>query len=324
MTPTISVVMPVHNGSRFIDEALASVAAQTMAPNEVVIVDDVSTDDTAERVLRWADRLPIRLARTPQRMGCGGARQQAIAMATGDTLAPLDSDDVWLPNHLATLVPLSAPDRIVSVWPIYWQPEMQDDSRHRSSPPATPPPPAQPGKIVAFNYLFSGSVAWRAPVARYAADCAQPLTDDWQRWIHLIVLGGLQVVSAPQPTLLYRQHAESDSANDGCLPGEIELLESLLAADGFAPYRLVISKALRRRRARVELLAAVASPAADVARRHYLQALRIDPSLAGGFKPGRQGSVALRALAGLAAPRLFVRSRSRHLRAKGLATAPAH
>jgi len=68
--PTISVVVPAYNEERYIAEALDAVLAQTLAPAEVIVVDDGSTDGTVEIVGRYGDR--VRLIRQENR-GCPGA-----------------------------------------------------------------------------------------------------------------------------------------------------------------------------------------------------------------------------------------------------------
>ena len=100
----ISVIIPAFNASAHIVEALDSVLAQTLKPFEIVVVDDGSTDDTAERVGAWAARspIPVRLIRQAN-AGVSAARNRATEAAAGDLLAFLDSDDVLLPQHHAVL-----------------------------------------------------------------------------------------------------------------------------------------------------------------------------------------------------------------------------
>jgi glycosyltransferase involved in cell wall biosynthesis len=100
----VSVVMATYNGALFVREALASIAAQTLQPSEVIVVDDASTDDTREIVTAWQSRsaVPVRLIRLEANSG-GPARplNRGIAAATGRYVAVLDQDDVFLPIKLA-------------------------------------------------------------------------------------------------------------------------------------------------------------------------------------------------------------------------------
>ncbi len=102
----VTAIMPVFNGARYIEAALASVLAQTLPPLEIILVDDGSTDDTA-RVLETlvesnASSIPIRVL-TQENEGQSVARNTAAALARGELLAFLDQDDRWYPEHLAVL-----------------------------------------------------------------------------------------------------------------------------------------------------------------------------------------------------------------------------
>lgn len=93
MTLSVSVVIPYYNGSRFIGEALASVRAQTLAPREVLVVDDGSRPEEAQALEREAcDCTVIHL---PQNRGVSVARNTGIARATSEWIAFLDCDDLW-------------------------------------------------------------------------------------------------------------------------------------------------------------------------------------------------------------------------------------
>jgi glycosyltransferase involved in cell wall biosynthesis len=89
----------VFNGERFLGEAIASAQAQTHAPLELVVVDDGSTDHSAET----AERLGARVLRFPRR-GVSAARNAGIAAARGDLIALLDADDRWPVHRLAAQV----------------------------------------------------------------------------------------------------------------------------------------------------------------------------------------------------------------------------
>ena len=96
--PLVSVVVPAYNCAAFLPEALDSVFAQTLGALEVVVVDDGSTDATAEALRSCRDRR-LRVARQP-RQGAAAARNRGVLMARAPYLALLDADDVWLPRKL--------------------------------------------------------------------------------------------------------------------------------------------------------------------------------------------------------------------------------
>jgi glycosyltransferase involved in cell wall biosynthesis len=100
-TATISVVMPTYNRARFIDEALGSLSRQTVPPLEVIVVDDASTDDTAQRVMSHALAPRIRYRRQDRNRGASVGRNLGADLAKGQLIVFLDSDDLLEPGHHA-------------------------------------------------------------------------------------------------------------------------------------------------------------------------------------------------------------------------------
>jgi Glycosyl transferase family 2 len=98
----VSVMMPAYNAASYIAEAIDSVLAQVYEDWELLVVDDGSTDGTADIVARFGDRR-IRLIRKANG-GEASARNLALDHARGEFLAYLDADDVYLPEHLALTV----------------------------------------------------------------------------------------------------------------------------------------------------------------------------------------------------------------------------
>jgi glycosyltransferase involved in cell wall biosynthesis len=96
----VSVVIPAFNASRFIAESINSARAQSHQDLDIVIVDDGSTDDTAEIIERLASAdARVRLVRSEHR-GVSAARNRGIAAARGDLIATLDADDLWHPHKI--------------------------------------------------------------------------------------------------------------------------------------------------------------------------------------------------------------------------------
>lgn len=96
MFPLISVIIPVYNGGRYLDAALASVQAQTYQPLDVIVVNDGSTDDSASIAAAYPG---VRLAPQPNQ-GTASARNHGVRLAAGDYLAFLDQDDLWVRDKL--------------------------------------------------------------------------------------------------------------------------------------------------------------------------------------------------------------------------------
>jgi glycosyltransferase involved in cell wall biosynthesis len=100
----VSVVIPTYRGDRFIDGALASIAAQSWTNWEVIVVEDGSTGETESLVRRFAGEHPqrrIEYLRHAQNQSQSAARNTGIAAARGQYIALLDVDDRWQPDHLA-------------------------------------------------------------------------------------------------------------------------------------------------------------------------------------------------------------------------------
>jgi len=96
-TLSISVVIPAYNVEAFLSRAIESVLAQTLPPREIIIVDDGSTDRTAEVARRFGHK--IRYIRQ-ENGGASAARNRGIEEARCAYVAFLDADDEWLPGHL--------------------------------------------------------------------------------------------------------------------------------------------------------------------------------------------------------------------------------
>lgn len=95
--PLISVIMPAFNAAAYIAEGIRSILAQQHRPLEVIVVDDGSTDDTANIVAGFGS--PVRCC-TQKNAGPPSARNKGLSMARGDYVAFLDADDVYEPGKL--------------------------------------------------------------------------------------------------------------------------------------------------------------------------------------------------------------------------------
>ena len=93
----VSVIIPAYNAAAFVREAVDSALAQTHRDTEVIVVDDSSTDETPQVLAGYGER--IRVHRQPN-AGVAGARNTGARLATGEWVAFLDADDVWLPGKI--------------------------------------------------------------------------------------------------------------------------------------------------------------------------------------------------------------------------------
>lgn len=95
----ISVCMATYNGARFIEKQLHSILEQLSDEDEVIIVDDCSSDDTVDRIRQFLDE---RVHVIAQKTNCGvvASFERALSQATGDIIFLADQDDVWLPGKV--------------------------------------------------------------------------------------------------------------------------------------------------------------------------------------------------------------------------------
>lgn len=98
--PTISIITPVFNAERFLEQTLQSVFQQDFTNWELLLVNDCSTDKSAEIISCYEADSRIRLINLEKNSGAAFARNQGISLAQGRYIAFLDSDDVWMPDKL--------------------------------------------------------------------------------------------------------------------------------------------------------------------------------------------------------------------------------
>lgn len=136
MTPTVSIILPTYNRASFLAQAFESIRSQSANDWELIVVDDGSTDDTRELVERFRATAahPVRYIHQENR-GAYRARNTGLDAATGQYLAFFDSDDVWLPHHLADCV--AALERNPDVDWAYGACRMVDLGTNRVTAPST-------------------------------------------------------------------------------------------------------------------------------------------------------------------------------------------
>lgn len=123
---SVSVIIIFLNEARFLDEAVSSVFAQTYDNWELLLVDDGSTDGSTATARRYEQRYPDKVQYLEHEghanRGMSASRNLGIAHATGDYVAFLDADDVWLPHKLAQQVDIldAQPDAAMVYGPTEW------------------------------------------------------------------------------------------------------------------------------------------------------------------------------------------------------------
>lgn len=102
VTPLVSVIIPVYNGSKYILTAINSVIRQTYSNYEIIVIDDGSTDNTRQQLKKYQSQITYIFQ---ENQGSAAARNVGIHLSKGELVAFLDSDDFWaMPEKLARQV----------------------------------------------------------------------------------------------------------------------------------------------------------------------------------------------------------------------------
>jgi glycosyltransferase involved in cell wall biosynthesis len=204
----ISVVIPCYNSASFLQQALQSVRDQTRAVDEIIVVDDASTDDSAA-VAREAG---IRCISLETNVGPGAARNCGIQAATGDLIAFLDADDYWMPTHIAEVVDLLEryPESVVAFSRIQ---RFGDDDLIAPAHVPEGPPSYLFWQLIEENIVAqSSAVARRETLVRNRCyDALLRYSEDYDLWLRLARRYPFVCTSAV--TAGYRVHPNQASRN---------------------------------------------------------------------------------------------------------------
>jgi glycosyltransferase involved in cell wall biosynthesis len=298
---TIAVVIPIYNGAAFIHQTLASVLAQSRPVDQVVVIDDCSTDDSVAQVEAWADRLPLTLVRMPGNGGVSAARNAGLAAVETDLVAFLDADDIWLPDHVELV--LAAHDchgGIISAGAFFWNPGGALRPYHEHLRLRVPLPDQQLEALVERNFVFISSLVRRSDIEAVGGFRRPDTVEDWDLWIRLVA-AGVAVTQLDRATVLYRRHQGNATRQRAVIiERELALLERCRAELPVA--RAAIDRSIRHRRG--ELMVAQHLEAGEYTAR--LPLTRMAQALQGDWR------ARVKASALLAAPGLARRFHSDH------------
>jgi glycosyltransferase involved in cell wall biosynthesis len=214
----ISVALCTYNGGRFLQSQLESIAAQDRRPDELVICDDGSSDDTMAIVRRFSATCGFEVRAEVNNQNVGSTRNfaRAVSRCRGDIIALADQDDLWMPHKLSRLERVFAEDAEVGfafsdaeridqeghllphrLWQsISFTPRMQKKIEGRRAAEI----------LVRRNVVTGAAMAFRAEYL----DMLLPIPKKWMHdgWFALLIASVAPCRAIAEPLIQYRQHNE--------------------------------------------------------------------------------------------------------------------
>jgi glycosyltransferase involved in cell wall biosynthesis len=234
--PKVDIIVPAYNAARYLPVAIESVVAQTFEDWRILLVDDGSTDNTADVVAPFVERLGVKLKYIRQaNKGLPAARNVAISHSSAEFLALLDADDVWLPSRLTES--LKCFDGRPQVGVSYGFISRIDpdgvvfqtfDRRQRHAE----------GKIA--PYLYTRETDMCCPSVTFRRKCVDEVggfdenlraTEDRDLWLRIALK--YEVALVPTVIALYRTSPDSMSADpERMLKAQVQFVEKHFGAPG--------------------------------------------------------------------------------------------
>ena len=215
----LSVALCTYNGAPYLREQLESVATQTRRPDELVVRDDGSSDDTVAVLEAFAAESPFPVRRLPSGANLGYAKnfETTIAACSGDLIALSDQDDVWLPHKLERLERALGDDarallafsdatlvdgQLRPLGSTLWQslrfgPALQERVREGGSR----------SPLLRNTFATGAACVFRASLLPIALPFALSYWHD--AWLATLAAAVGYVVPVPEPLFLYRQHGRN-------------------------------------------------------------------------------------------------------------------
>ena len=212
-TPLVSIVTPVYNAERFIEETIASVQAQTYENWELILVDDVSTDKSVELVKKAQKKdKRIKLIILKENGGAAKARNAGTASAKGRFISFLDADDLWMKSKLKKQVLFALKNNAAFVYSSYC---FADNKGKAVADPVVVPP------TINYSQALRNHIIWTSTVMLDTEIIDKQLVmmpdvrrgQDAATWWQILRVTGITAHGIQSSLALYRRTNESLSAN---------------------------------------------------------------------------------------------------------------
>ena len=209
--PTVGVVIPSYNAADFLPQAIESVLKQTAIIDDIVVVDDGSTDQTEDVVKRFTEDGVRYIKQANQ--GSAGARNTGVRSLSTDYICFLDTDDSWLPNKTTLqrdILMRRFEIGLVSGDQIFWDPERSIRKVRRFS--GQPTRHLLRRKLALSNIVGNPSMVMvRRSIFEDVGlfDPSLRFGDDWDMWLR--IAANSDIAFADEPVAVYRWHSKNQS-----------------------------------------------------------------------------------------------------------------
>jgi len=232
----LSIALCTYNGAEFLPEQLGSIAKQTRPPDELVICDDCSTDETRRVVTSFAANAPFAVVLHVNEMNLGSTKnfEKAVSLCTGDIIALSDQDDVWLPNKLERFEKIFSESPEVGI--VFTDAELVDEnlvSKGERLWEYTLTPLEQQmfeagrafDALLRYNVVTGATMAFQARFRELVLPVPTYLIHDG--WIALMIAMVAPVVAVPELLIKYRQHPGQQLGVNQRQGMRIQIVESI-------------------------------------------------------------------------------------------------
>ncbi len=209
-SPLISVILPVHNGEKYLREAIDSVLAQTYTNFELLLINDGSTDKSKEIILSYNDPR-IRYVENEKNLRLIATLNKGIALSQGDLIARMDADDVCMPNRFANQVAFLNEHKDIDMcgsWAIRIDGEGKTTGRIKN---IDTPELLKCATYFTCPFIHPSVMIRTSILKNNLYDPSFPDVEDTELW-HRLSLRGCKMANIPHFLLKYRWHGENISA----------------------------------------------------------------------------------------------------------------
>lgn len=248
VSPSLGVIIPMRDAERVIDQALASLAAQQVPVDQIMVVDDGSTDASVVRAERWRQLLPLEIIESkggPH--GIGAARKTGIGALDTDVVMQLDAGDFVLPEHTKVMLDTyRAYPGLVSPRQFFWN----ERYGMRPQDPEEVRRPRRDADLVSQlliqNYVSVGSCYSKELYTSVGGYRSIRYGPDWDLWVRMIAAQA-PFGRAETATYVYRVSAASYSRHVNRDETDLEVLLHFLCETTSAPHRRAAKIAVLQR-----------------------------------------------------------------------------